>query len=721
MLPGFVSGFYSFDECHIDLVRLARYCNARLIAAAATGVDLTGQAVTLDGGRPPLPYDLLSINTGIAPAASQVPGAREHTIPVKPIASFAARLEAVVAAATAGGGPFRVAVVGGGPSGVELACAVQHRLGVERQRAGIDAPAGVTLVSRGQILGGLAPYARAAFLPLLAARGVAVSEDQGGVACVEPGRLILGDGSALPYDACLWCTQAGAPGWLAASGLPTDPRGFLLVNDCLQTDGGPNNVFGAGDCVANAASPRPKAGVYAVRAGPPLADNLAAAAQGRPLRPWTPQTSHLNLISAGDRYAVAVKGRWLGARGSLLWTLKDWIDRRFMAAFGSDLDFEGMAGRKERGTDAAALGPEAAALAAAAAMRCGGCGAKVGADPLSRVLARLQRDDDAASGGDAAPGGKLDEVEDAAVLPPPPPGCVTVQSVDFFRAPECLDDPYVFGAIAAAHALSDCYAVGAAPTSAQAIAVLPFAAEKIVERDLYQLMAGARSVLRDAGCDLVGGHSCEGAELALGLVVNGAAPAAALQRKRGLAPGQVLILTKPLGTGLVMAAAARGLAQGRWVAAAVGSMRQSNASAAAALAAAGAAACTDVTGFGLLGHLAEMARASGMEVEVDAGAVPALEGAVAAAAAGAVSSLAPANAKVAAAVSNAAEAVALPQWPLLIDPQTSGGLLAAVPAAAAEAAVAELRRQGCPAAAVVGRVRGPAAEGQQQGWITVNP
>ena len=739
MLPGYVSGFYTYDECHIDLVRLAQFANARLIHAEATSIDINSQEVLLTGGRPALPYDVLSLNIGIAPSTSEIPGAAKYSTPVKPISQFAARFQTMVEEAVQqqphkqippktlsstgkdGQGRkeekndddiYRVAVVGGGPSGVELACAVHYRLTAERRTAGIVAPVEVALVSRGEILAQLAPYARKTFIQLLQERSIQLFETQGGVKSVTQTFLTLEDGTEVPFNTCLWCTQASTASWLAATGLPTDDRGFLLVNEFLQAEGGPDNVFGAGDCTASTRNPRPKAGVYAVRAGRPLAENISSYIQEKPLRPWSPQSTHLNLISAGDRYAIAVKGSWLGWRGAVLWRWKDWIDRKFMAQFGTDLDFDAMSAttRTTSTTSRQGLGPEAAALAAAAKMRCGGCGAKVGATTLQRVLQKLSRDAESSLENPNNNNNKtsrsssilFSSPDDAAVLVPPPPGHLSIHTVDFFRS--FIADQYTFGAIASNHALSDCYAMGGEPSAAMAIAVLPFSSEKKVESDLYQLMAGACHVLAEAGCELVGGHSCEGAELSLGFSVVGSVCKENILPKAGLKAGQVLILTKPLGTGVIMAASMRGSAQGRWVAGAIDSMLLSNATASKIFLNFNATACTDVTGFGLLGHLAEMASASGVRVEVDGAAVPLLPGSIECSAAGVLSSLHIENAKVAAVVENAEDVVGSALWPLLVDPQTSGGLLGAVAVESAEACVAELRRQGCCAAAVVGRV-----------------
>ena len=762
MLPGYVAGVYSFDDCHIDLVRLTEFCNARLIHAEASGVNIADQQVEFAGGtRPPLPYDILSLNIGIAPAASQIPGAPQYTIPVKPISTFASRFETVFKEATDptrdASRAYRVAVVGGGPSGVEISCAVQYRLSEAHKKmvaaAGGDSsadksssippppPPEVSLISRREILSGLAPYARSAFLPLLKQRGIHLYETNEGVKRVNKGELVIDDSGneiqTIPFDACLWCTQASTASWLSSSSLPTDESGFLLVNEYLQALNGPPNVFGAGDCTASSTDPRPKAGVYAVRAGMPLADNIAAFAKNAPMKPWKPQSSHLNLISAGNGYCVGVKGGWLGVQGQYLWKWKDWIDRSFMDKFGADLDFDAMPADQSN-TDAvyAIQDPEAASLQAAAKMRCGGCGSKIGASTLHRVLQKLQVRDcqgdgnaNANGNGVVVVGGGIGSApDDAAIVALPPTSTSTVHSVDFFRS--CTSDPYRFGFIAAVHALSDCYAMGATPYTAMAIAVLPFAAAAITEADLYQSMAGASAALAQAECALVGGHSCEGAESALGFSVQGIPPqgqSASLLLKSGMVTGQLLVLTKGLGTGVILAASKRGKAQGRWVEGALRSMEQSNATASQVVREYGATACTDVTGFGFLGHLAEMTSASSsvavkVGVVVKAGSVPVLAGARECVAAGVASSLYEENAKVAAVVGNAHKVAKWPVWQLLVDPQTSGGLLAALPAERAVACVEVLKRRGCEQAAIVGEVveggRG-VFEGGSSIWVDV--
>jgi selenide,water dikinase len=342
-------------------------------------------------------------------------------------------------------------------------------------------------------------------------------------------------------------------------------------------------------------------------------------------------------------------------------------------------------------------------------MRCGGCGAKVGATILTGALGGIEPEPRA----DVVLG--LDAPDDAAVVDTGGER-LSVQTVDYFRA--IVDDPYTFGKIAANHSLGDIYAMGGEPQSALAIATVPYGLETKVEADLSAMMAGANEVLRAAGCALVGGHTSEGAELALGFAVNGLVARDAAMRKGGLQPGDALILTKPIGTGTLLAAHMRGKAKARWVMAAIAHMVTSNRVAADILRRHNVHAATDVTGFGLLGHLVEMVRASGVDVTVVPNNVPLLDGARETVAAGIFSSLQPQNVRLRRAIRDLDVASTHPFYPLLFDPQTAGGLLAAVPSSRAEACVAELRAAGYEQASVIGTVspRGPVHESVSIEW-----
>ena len=505
MLPGYVAGLYGFEACHIDLVRLARFAGARLIHAEAIGLDRSERLV-LCRDHPPIRYDILSLDIGATPALDAVPGAARYTVSVKPIDRFARRWEALLVRA-AGATRLRLAVVGGGAAGVELALAAHCRL------AGLLArPPEVTLVTRDGLLPSHNERVRRRFAGLMEARKIRVMPGSP-VVRVEPGRLIAADGTASEFDEALWVTEAKGASWLAETGLRLDPRGFVVIDECLRS---PEDaaVFAAGDVAAMPAHPREKSGVYAVRAGPPLADNLRRALAGRKLRRAVPQRRALALIGTGDRRAVASRGPF-AAYGQSLWRLKDGIDRRWMRRYTELPEME----------TASDGGDE---------MRCGGCAAKVPAEVLARAISRIG----SRKNGVVRIG--LDDPDDAALVtfPDAPP---LLQTVDFFRA--MVDDPYVFGRIAANHALGDIYAMGGQPETALAIAAVPAARPAIMEHDLHHMLKGGTEVLEAAGAVLVGGHSAEGAELALGFAVTGRPRPRRLLRKGGLRPGDRTVVT----------------------------------------------------------------------------------------------------------------------------------------------------------------------------------
>ena len=688
MLPGYVAGHYGWDDVHIDLGPLARFAGARLYHGEVEGLDL-GERLVHVPGRPPVPYDLLSINTGSRPRTIEVPGALEFALPVKPIDRWLRDWEALQARVQASEGAFRILVVGGGAGGVELALSTQHRLrGLLREKGDDASRLDYALLTDGpSILPTHNAGVRRRFERVLGERGIAVYRNSK-VISVEPDGVHVEGGAFEPADAVLWVTSAAAPQWPAKSGLAVDEEGFITVDASLRSVSHPE-VFAAGD-IASLPDPRPKSGVFAVRQGPVLTENLRRAAAGRALRAYRPQKHFLGLISTGDPYAVASRGNW-SFEGKLLWNWKDWIDRRFMQRFNELPEMEEEAGPKLGGIADAEAIRELSTLA----MRCGGCGAKVGSTVLSRVINQLpaQRRDDVLIG--------LDSPDDAAAFEVPP-GKVMVQSVDYFRA--FIDDPYTFGRIAANHALGDIFAMGAEAQSALAIATVPYGRERIVEQTLSEVMSGALDTLAPTGAVLAGGHSSEGAELAFGLTVNGLIEKDAVLRKGGMHPGDVLILTKPIGTGTLFAADMRGKAKGRWVDGAIQSMLVSNQAAAACLHRRGATACTDVTGFGLLGHLVEMTRASDVDVRLELDAVPLLEGAEQTVAAGILSSLQPQNVRLRRAVRDPDSLGDHPRYPLLFDPQTAGGLLASVPAEQASACLEELHELGYTDAVIIGQV-----------------
>ncbi len=301
---------------------------------------------------------------------------------------------------------------------------------------------------------------------------------------------------------------------------------------------------------------------------------------------------------------------------------------------------------------------------------CGGCAAKLGADLLSQALAGLGAEAAADAPGALIAG--LNPPDDAAVYRVSPDLAI-IGTLDFF--PPVVDDPWTFGEIAAANALSDVFAMGGRVLFALSIAAFP---EDLPSDVLSAIFAGASAKVREAGGTLAGGHTIRDREPKYGLAVIGAAHPDRILRKGGAQPGDTLILTKRLGTGILVSGHRQGQTTDADLATAIDQMRTLNRAASEVFVEHGVRAATDVTGFGLLGHGLEMARASGTRFVFEAAALPALPGALDLAEAGIETGGAAHNRRFVALSLAVADGIPAEIITLAHDPQTSGGLLAAI-------------------------------------------
>ena len=675
MLPGHVAGHYPRAAMMIDLVRLARAARARLILDHATGLDLDQTRVHL-GGRAPLHFDVASIDIGIGSGLPDLPGFAEHGVAAKPLGEYAESWDRFVARQSVAA---NLVILGAGVGGVELALAASHRLRVTHARPT------VTLVDPvASILPGMGHAARRVLLAELAAAGVILRLGQTATEITRDAVLLSG-GERLPSDFTLSVAGARPQPWLRQTGLHlTD--GFVTVGASLQASD--LRVFAVGDCAHLSHAPRPKAGVFAVRAAKVLDHNLRIAlAETGQMRRYQPQRDYLKLISLGDQRALADK-YGLALRGPWVWRWKDRIDRRFMAMLDQQ-----MPPMRQDAPPGAAAG--LADLLGDVPV-CAACGAKLPPLALKTALADLpspQRPEVLSGPGD-----------DAAILARPGGG-LRVMTTDHLRG--FTEDHRLMARIAAIHALGDIWAMGATPEHATAQVILPRMAAAMQTAALAGIMAEASEVFRAAGADIVGGHSSQGEELTIGFTVTGLCERPIT--KGGARVGDALILTKPLGVGVILAGEMAGarpadlLLGDVWTTCIAGMKRPLDA--ASRILAPFAHAMTDVTGFGLAGHLAEMLGASDpATAEIDLAAIPLYPGAEALAAAGTASSLMPENR---AALIGRITVPATPRADLLFDPQTCGGLLAAIPADHAEMLVSTLRAAGDTAAIIGHIVKGP--------------
>lgn len=662
MLPGLIAGHYDEDDIHIDLVPLCRFAGARFVQAAVCGLDTVMQTVQLEG-RPDIRYDVLSLDIGITPSLDNVMGARENVIPVKPINQFLQHWRSFQNRVAAGE-ISSVGFVGAGPGGVELCLAVQHQL--LQAYAPQTHPIDFHLFSDGDtLLKGFPKGVRTKFEQVFANRSINFHAGFR-VEKVDRHKLISSTDKSCALDAIFWVTSAASQTWLKHCGLKLDDGGFVCVTSTLQTESFPN-IFAVGDIAHMSSSPRPKAGVFAVRQGPPLYRNLRRFLLQQALEDYKPQERFLSLISTGNQYAVASRNE-RSFSGAWVWRWKDWIDRRFMRRFS---DFPMM--RQQPQTGLLAEFDDQ--------MQCGGCGSKVSGVLLSEVLDELGL-----------------KVRDDAAVYEVPSGKIMLHSIDYFK--NFVDDPYDFARIAVTHALSDIYAMGGQPVTALALVTVPYGKTSFVKSILEQLLQGAKHQLDEDNVELVGGHTTEGAELSIGFSVNGIVDEAEILEKSGLKPGQALILTKAIGTGTLFAADMQHKAKGIWISEALISMRQSNQQALQVLKQYGATACTDVTGFGLAGHLQEMLAASDCGVELSLDTLPVLTGS-AQTIKTTTSTLHEGNRQSVFAIPSSTHQ----NYELLFDPQTSGGLLASVSEADWESCVADLKDAGYETACRIGTIK----------------
>jgi len=714
MLPGLIAGHYSESDVHIDLARLCSWANVRFIEQCVSKISLDTKTIGLSVpnnsastgfySRPDIAFDLLSLDTGSTPQLS-VSGAKQFSVPVKPVHGFYQRWQSVLARVSSrqekstqtvptqenspssedssGTEPISIGVVGSGAGGFELVMAMRHAMS--------ENVASCHWIIRGERVLKNRPES-------VSDRALRAAQDAGvvihtafDVVDVQRSSVHARDGRNLHLDEIVWCTAAKAPSWPEEAGLKVDERGFVLTNAHLQSVNA-EFVFATGDIGTQQNTPSDKAGVFAVRQAPVLFQNIRRYLLGKNLKVYRPQNDFLSLMATGKKSAIGNRS-FLTVQGTWVWHLKDAIDQKFMNQFRHLPIMK--AGRGYFKVPRAILRNSTVSEeeASSSEMRCHGCGAKVGATILDSVLQEINSVSSADVVSDSNDAG------DAAVVLTD--SRQLVQSVDQITA--VCDDPYVFGRIAAVHALSDVVAAGASAHSAQVLVGIPFADQRIVKRDLQQLMSGVVDALNEDECSLIGGHTSEDASLRLGFVVNGfRSPHSSVQRE-GVKVGDQLVLSKPIGTGVVLAGMMQRLAAGSDVQLVLNSMLQSNRVAATVLYQNGAKQVTDVTGFGLLGHLLRLLEPHNAGAVVDLQNVPVFNGAMALTDNGVASTLLEQNQHVLEQVSG--DGLHSSGWRnLLCDPQTSGGLLAVVPASQSDEIVIQLRNSGYESACVVGSI-----------------
>ena len=598
MVPGVLAGQYPPEKMEIDLVRFCASANASLIVDDVIGLNQEHRRLEF-ANRPPLHYEVLSIGIGSQPTFKGVTvESPEALASIKPMQTFLDRLKQRLIQLESRQSPVRIVIVGGGIGSIEIAFCLKKRLTATDTEFGMLLAGGepeFSLVTADQEVGsGLIASTRRRISNLLETRQIRLYQGKK-VTTIGADSLTLEDGRAVSADIVIWATNAAPPALLGNLGLETDPAGFLLTRPTLQTLTN-ERIFAVGDSATIQGSETAKAGVFAVRQGPFLWDNIQRFLWHRPLREYHPQTGFLKLINTADGKSIAeYRGRSFYA--AWCWKLKDDIDSKFMRMYH---DYEPMK----------MVVPE---VDSEEAMRCLGCGGKIGSQLLGLVLDELKipPHEDVIIG--------LEHPDDAAVIKTHN-NQVTV-TTDFFASP--FDDPYLVGRIAMLNSASDCFVMGAQPTAALAMVQLPLGHARSQLRVMRDLMAGSVEELVRMNATIVGGHSIEGPRLTIGFTVLGR-QLTDPKTKGMLRPGDCLVLTKPLGSGVLLAGLMQCKLPGSAFRPLIDAMLQSNYIALRLITEFGVSAITDVTGFGLAGHLAEMLKASQKSAEIDIAKIPLL-------------------------------------------------------------------------------------------------
>ena len=589
MVPGLVAGHYSRDEVALDLRQLSDKAGVALLVAEITGLDPIQQRLHLQD-RPSLAYNRLSLNVGsVTTLERNAPHNSE--IAIKPLEPA---LKALLEEQHSSCSESPVQLLGSGLAAIELAFAIRHRW---PQRP-------------------VALHAHLDRIPRALQRALEATCIR---LCSSSEPFESKQNPALNADAepalNLRCTGSQAPAWLASSGLPTDDRGRVLTTATLEVIGH-TGLFATGDCAVINHDRRPPSGVWAVRAAKPLARNLEASSRNQPLRRWQPQARAVQLLGSfqADQRptAWALWGPWLIGPHPWLWQWKQHIDRQFIARFRI-----GAMRRPENNAEADML--------------CRGCAAKLPADPLESALKQAGLNTIASAPEDANP---LPHTRNSS-------GQIVLQSIDGF--PALVSDPWLNGRLTALHACSDLWACGAAVDSAQTVITLPITNSRLQQELLSQTLAGVCSVLEPQGAQLIGGHTLEARTTCTSPVSRGlqvivgvqGSPAGDLWPKRGIRAGDQLLLSRPLGTGVLFAAAMAAAGKPEDVDHALVQMGKSqhrivNQLRTLEMKFPGQLhAATDITGFGLLGHLSEMLgnhpeKDNSLQVNLDGPSIPSL-------------------------------------------------------------------------------------------------
>ncbi|MEC8474460.1 MAG: selenide, water dikinase SelD [Planctomycetota bacterium] len=641
MLPAVLAQQRSEHEMQIDLVKLCAAASARLITSPIKTIDPQAQVIRFDD-RPSLSYDLLSIGVGSVTAPIGTDSTDPNFVAIKPMQTFLQRLRNQLAnmGEMDSEKELKILVVGGGVASVEIALCLPAFL-----KQHLVNPFKIQLVtSRDRIAPELPAKASGRLFRLINQRSINVVINAR-VKTSKNNALELESGEQIAGDLVITSTGAAPPDILEKVELPKDPCGFLRIDATLRSTGS-KTIFAVGDCGSYLEQPFVKSGVYAVRQGPILWQNLLRSLAGKPLLSFSPQRKFLKLVNLGDGRALAQRGQFT-AVGKWAMTWKHRIDDGFISMYQNPQP-PMQPGGANHSSGLTHLDDQ-----------CRGCGCKLESESLSKGIERTTED------------GQV-EFQDSVSVHNDGKKELTA-SVDFFTAP--FPDPFLSGRIAALHAISDLVASGSNPIAALSTLVLADGPQSRQQEQFAEITAGINQELSQFSVQIGGGHTIIGPRTEIGLTVMGQRDAESDIGKHRLQDGDHLFLTKPLGIGVLMAAQMRAKCDAKNYETLLSYMLAPSKPLLELLKQIGINAVTDITGFGLAGHLIEMLKSSKKSASVHIESVPIMPGVEALFQQGLQSTLAPGNRKQDRFIHRKHELVDHPKYSALFDPQTCGGLL----------------------------------------------
>ena len=635
MLPAAILGAYNYDQIKIDLIKLSKFAKCKIVFSYVNKINLQRKEVYL-GERNPLEFDVLSIDIGINYQLTNIHGSEKFSIPVKPFDKFIHNWSKFLLNLKAPLSVPKISIIGAGAAGCELALCVNYKI----KSLGFNPK--VYLIEKNEIAGNLPNRAKNRILKLLDENNIILRKNIN-ISSITKGKIHCEDGEIISSDFILRAAGGIPQNWLSNTDLNLE-KGFISINQCLQSTSH-DFVFASGDCASIVNNPNQKAGVFAVRAAPFLYRNIKNYISSKKLIKYNPQKNFLQALTIDKKKALLFRGNF-SINGIFPWLFKDFVDRSFIKKFYIKNSMNSLSKEKYR--------EQKQDL-------CGACGAKIGNKVLENALEKLP----------IKVNGMLNKIGDDAAIVNLKQGN-HVLTTDHLR--EFCSDPWTMSRITAIHSLGDIWAMGSVPSLVLSHIIIPDVPLIDQQKYLSDIIDAANSVFKKEGASIIGGHTSKGKELTIGFTILGHSNKNPITLD-GANHGDLIILTKPIGTGTILAGEMQGLAKGLWIKNAQEWMMKSQGSIIKFLSNK-VTSMTDVTGFGLYGHLKNICKSSNVSAILNLDEIPILEGALELSLKGVRSTIFE---------DNLLQAYSdhlnfdNKKWPLLFDPQTSGGLLASVP------------------------------------------